>query len=152
MTKPPLLRSPAEFADARARNEAIWNPSVEHYNAMRIDEALEYWHEESRWITAFPVAGMPRMVDSRAEMARVWRTLYVDTERVEVENVRFHQTDDPDVAFVEERFTAYLANGGLYVSDLVMRVTFRDGLISEVVEYFDPAEQERLVRRVGLGS
>lgn len=95
MTKPPLLRSPAEFADARARNEAIWNPSVEHYNAMRIDEALEYWHEESRWITAFPVAGMPRMVDSRAEMARVWRTLYVDTERVEVENVRFHQTDDP---------------------------------------------------------
>ena len=50
--------------------------------------------------------------------------------------MRLHQTDDPDVVFVEERMTADLHGGGRYENDLVIRVTFRDGLIHDMFEYY----------------
>ena len=68
-----------------------------------------------------------------------------------VDDVRFHATADPDVAFVEEHMSAELHDGGRYENDLCMRVTFRDGLIASIFEYYGERAHEDLLRRLGIG-
>ena len=46
--------------------------------------------------------------------------------------------------------TAELHGGGTYENRLIMRVTFRDGLIAEIVEYYGERAHEDLLRRLGL--
>ena len=41
---------------------------------------------------------------------------------IRVDDVRFHATADPDVAFVEEHMTAELHDGTRYENDLCLRV------------------------------
>jgi ketosteroid isomerase-like protein len=67
-------------------------------------------------------------------------------ERIESHDFRFHQTDDPDVVFIEERIVMDLTGGGRFENRLIMRVTFRDGLIAEMREYADRRALEGLLR------
>ena len=69
---------------------------------------------------------------------------------IAVHDVRFHQTDDPDVAFVEERMVADLRDGGRYENRLVIRATFRDGLIAELFEYYGEGAHAAMLGRLGL--
>jgi ketosteroid isomerase-like protein len=65
--------------------------------------------------------------------------------------VRFHATDDPEVAFVEERMTAELHDGSGYENELCMRVTFRDGRIASIFEYYGERAHEDMLRRLAEG-
>ena len=71
---------------------------------------------------------------------------------IRVDDVRFHATADPDVAFVEEHMTAELHDGGRYENDLCLRVTFRDGRIASIFEYYGESAHQDLLRRVGLAT
>jgi ketosteroid isomerase-like protein len=92
------------------------------------------------------------MVEGRAAVTRMFAGLIAAAERIEVDDVRFHQTEDPDVAFIEEHMVIDLTDGGRYENRIVMRVTFRDGLIAEMLEYADPRPTEELLRRLGVAS
>ncbi|MGP3915410.1 hypothetical protein [Nonomuraea sp. 10N515B] len=52
--------------------------------------------------------------------------LVAGARSIAVHDVLFHQTDDPDVAIVEERMVAELADGDTYENRFIIRVTFRD--------------------------
>jgi hypothetical protein len=47
---------------------------------------------------------------------------------------------------------ADLIDGGRYENRLVIRVTFRDGLLAELLEYYGYREHEELLRRLGFAS
>jgi ketosteroid isomerase-like protein len=66
---------------------------------------------------------------------------------IRVDDVRFHQTADPDVAFVEEHMTAELRDGGRYENDLCLRVSFSDGRIAAIFEYYGQRAHEEPVER-----
>ena len=121
---------------ARERNERAWHASGALLYSGRIDEFLSYWQPDGRFEAAYPVAGFPAVVEDREALAAVFGGLSALATSIEVHDVRFHQTADPDVAFVEERMVADLVGGGRYENRLVIRVTFRDGLIAELYEYF----------------
>jgi ketosteroid isomerase-like protein len=143
--------SPPELTAARERNEALWKTQSEHYYAKRVDESLAHWHEDARYEAVYPVEGLPQVVEGRAELTQMFAGLVTFAERIAVEDVRFHQTDDPDVVFIEERMVIDLVDGGRYENRVAMRVTFRDGLIAEMLEYAGPRETEELLRRLGAG-
>lgn len=134
---------------ARERNEAIWRQSSALLYGKRIGEFLAYWHEDARYEVAYPVAGFPAVVEGRAALGELFAGFAAAATRIEVTDVRFHQTDDPDVAFVEERMVAELVGGGTYENRLVIRVTFRDGLLAEMHEYYGQHAHEQLLRRLG---
>ena len=48
--------------------------------------------------------------------------------------------------------TAELQDGGRYENDLCLRVTFRDGLIDSIHEYYGQDAHADLVRRAGLAE
>jgi ketosteroid isomerase-like protein len=71
---------------------------------------------------------------------------------MQVHDIQFHQTENPDVAFVEERWDVDLAGGGHYENKMVIRVTFRDGLIASVLEYYGERAHEDLLRSLGVAA
>jgi ketosteroid isomerase-like protein len=136
----------------RDRNHAVWSQAAAMLYERRLDEFVAYWHEDARYEVAYPIDGFPVLVEGRAALRNLFAEFTAAAERIAVHDVRFHQTDDPDVAFVEERMTAELVGGGRYENDLVIRVTFRDGLIAEMYEYYGERAHEDMLRRLALAA
>jgi ketosteroid isomerase-like protein len=144
--------APTEIAVARERNEAVWRQASALLYAKRVGEFLAYWHEDGRYEVAYPVAGFPAVVEGRAALGELFAGFAAVAERIEVADVRFHQTDDPEVAFVEELMVAELVGGGRYENRLAIRVSFRDGLIAAMHEYYGQHAHEQLLRRLGASA
>ena len=134
----------------RTRNHARWRTAAECLYEGRLEEFLEHWTEDGRYEVAYPVGDLPAAVQGRDALRALFAGFGAAATAIAVHDVRFHQTDDPDVAFVEERMVAELADGGRYENRLAIRVTFRDGAIAEMFEYYGEAAHERLLRRLGL--
>jgi ketosteroid isomerase-like protein len=137
---------------ARQRNQAAWRRSAAALYAGRMDEFLADWHHDAAYEVAYPVDGAPARVQGHDALLALFSRFTAAAERIRVEDVRFHQTDDPDVAFVEERMRVDLRDGWRYENRLVLRVTFREGRIAEIVEYYGERVHAELLRRLGVVS
>jgi ketosteroid isomerase-like protein len=140
-----------DIAAARERNEAIWNEASALLFAKRIDEFVAFWQEDARYEVAYPIPGMPAVLEGREMLAEALTGLLSAAERVDVHDIRFHQTDDPNVAFVEERWDVDLTGGARYENTVVIRVTFRDGLIAAILEYYGERAHTELIQRLTAG-
>jgi ketosteroid isomerase-like protein len=144
--------SAPDLAATAERNQEIWRTCAKLLYAGRIEEFLGYWREDARYEVAYPIAGMPAVVEGREALGAVFAGFGAAAERIEAHDVRFHQTIDPDVAFVQERMVADLVGGGRYENLLVIRVTFRDGLIADMLEYYGERRHEELLRTLGFAA
>ena len=129
----------------RARNESVFRASAVAMYRGDIEEFVRHWTSDGRYEVAYPVVGLPAVVEGHEQFRQLFGGLTAATERIEVHDVRFHQTEDPDVAFVEERMVADLRGGGTYENILALRVSFRDGLIREIYEYYGQVAHQELI-------
>jgi ketosteroid isomerase-like protein len=143
---PRTTSSSTDLSTARARNESAWRASAIALYAGDIEEFLSYWTPTPRYRVAYPVEGFPAVVEGRDQFRALFGGFAAAAERIEVHDVHFHQTDDPTVAIVEERMTADLRNGQRYENMLIIRVTFRDGLIDDMFEYYGQTAHQDLAR------
>ena len=139
------------IAAARARNEEVWHRSAHLLYAGDLPGFLDCWHDDARYEGAYPVAGQPVVVEGREQLAAMFGGVITATTRIEVSDVLIHQTDDPDVVFVEERMVADFAGGGRYENRFAIRVRFRDGRIAEMLDYYGQEAQTELITRLGAG-
>jgi hypothetical protein len=79
--------------------------------------------------------------------ARRFTGLVAGARSIAVHDVVFHQTDDPDVAIIEQRMVAELATGDSYESRYIIRATFRDGL-----EYYGQLAHQELLRKLSFAA
>jgi ketosteroid isomerase-like protein len=128
-------------------NEAAWHASGAALYAGDIDTFLTHWQPDGRYEVAYPVAGIPPVVEGHGALRELFTGFGMLAASIRVDDVRFHQTADPDIAFVEEHMTAELHDGGRYENDLCLRVSFRDGRIAEIFEYYGQRAHEELVAR-----
>ena len=103
---------------ARERNEAVWQAAGARSTPADIDEFLAYWQPDGRYEVAYPVGGCPAAVKATRRSRELFGAFGGAPTSIAVDDVRFHQTDDPDVAFVEEHMIADLRDGGRYENDL----------------------------------
>ena len=132
-------------------NEATWHAAGAALYAGDIDTFLAHWQPDGRYEVAYPIAGAPSVVCGHDEMRQLFAGFAALTAWIRVEHVRFHATADPDVAFVEEHMTAELHDGSGYENDLCMRVSFRDGRIASIFEYYGERAHEDMLRRLAEG-
>lgn len=140
---------PNVIAAARARNEEVWRTSAALLYAGKLEEFLTYWQEDARYEGAYTIAGQPVVVEGRDQLAAMFGGLIEATTNIEVHDVVIHQTDDPDLIFIEERMVAELPDGGGYENRFAIRVRFRDGRIAEMLDYFGQEAHTDLMRRLG---
>jgi ketosteroid isomerase-like protein len=133
-------------------NETVWRASGAALYAGDIDVFLSHWQPDGRYEVAYPVAGMPPVVAGHAALRELFSGFASMAAWIRVDDVRFHATAEPDVAFVEERMTAELHDGGRYENQLCLRVTFCDGRIASIFEYYGERAHEELLRRVGVAA
>jgi ketosteroid isomerase-like protein len=141
-----------DLAAARARNEEIWHASSEAFHSGRIDEFMQYWCADARYEAALPVGGLPPVVAGREALHATFSALVASAVSIAVHDVRFHQTDDPQVAIIEERMVAELRGGGTYENRLIIRTTFRDGKIAEMFEYYGQLAHQDMLRQLGFAD
>jgi len=135
-----------------AANVELWRRSAASLYAGDIDAFLECWHEDARYEVVYPVAGSPPLVQGRAALREMFTGFAALATTIAVHDVEFHQTTDPGVAFVQERMVAELHDGGHYENQLCIRVTFRDGLIASMLEYYGQDAHTELLRRIALAA
>ena len=138
------------IAAARARNEQTWRAAGAALYAGKLEEFLTYWHEDARYEGVYPVAGQAVVVEGRDQLAGMFGGLIEATTKVEVHDVQIHQTDDPDLIFVEERMVAEMPDGWRYDNRLAIRVRFRDGRIVEMLDYYGQQAHTELMQRLGV--
>jgi ketosteroid isomerase-like protein len=132
----------------RARNESTWRSSAVALCSGDIPAFLDHWVEVPRYSVAYPIDGVPQTVEGRDAFTALFGGFGAAARTIAVEDVRFHQTDDPEVAFVEERMVAELHDGSTYENRLVMRVTFEEGKIRDIHEYYGEVAHRALIARL----
>jgi ketosteroid isomerase-like protein len=140
------LSAPLDLASARARNESTWRAAAVALYAGDVEQCLTYWTDNPRYAVAYPVDGVPAVVEGRDQFRALFGGFAAVASTIEVHDVRFHQTDDAQVAIVEERMVAQLHSGHRYENLLVIKVTFADGLISDVFEYYGEIAHQAMLR------
>jgi ketosteroid isomerase-like protein len=140
------------IAAARAENEDVWSRSSKLLYAGRIDEFVGLWCEDASYEAALPVVGLPAVITGHEALHAAFTGLVAAARGIEVHDVVFHQTDDPAVAIVEERMVAELHDGSTYENRFVIRVTFRDGRIAGMVEYYGQFAHQDLLRKLGFAA
>ncbi|WP_371779261.1 nuclear transport factor 2 family protein [Streptosporangium subroseum] len=148
----PTADPAADLTAARARNEDVWRRSSRLLYAGQIDEFVGHWCEDASYEAALPVPGLPAVITGHEALHAAFSGLVAGARSIAAHDVRFHQTDDPDVAIIEERLVAELADGSGYENRFIIRVTFRDGRIADMLEYYGQFAHQDLLRRLGFGS
>jgi ketosteroid isomerase-like protein len=136
---------------APSANEAVWHAAGAALYAGDVETFLTHWQPDGRYEVAYPIAGMPSAVEGHDRLRELFAGFAALTAWIRVDDVRFHATADPAVAFVEERMTAELHDGSGYENDLCMRVEFRDGRIASIFEYYGERAHEDMLRRLAAG-
>lgn len=136
---------------APSTNQSVWHAAGAALYGGDLDAFLAHWQPDGRYEVAYPIAGMPSVVAGRDQLGELFAGFAALTAWIRVDDVRFHATADPQVAFVEEHMTAELFDGSTYENDLCMRVTFRDGRIASIFEYYGERAHEDMLRRLAEG-
>lgn len=144
--------SSADLDEARVRNESTWRASALALYAGDIPGFLDHWVAEPRYAVAYPIEGVPAVVEGRQAFLGLFGGFAAAAETIEVHDVEFHQTIDPDVAIVQERMVAVLKDGGTYENLLVIRVRFDGGRIRDMLEYYGEVAHANLLHRLFGGA
>ncbi|MCX5045857.1 nuclear transport factor 2 family protein [Aldersonia sp. NBC_00410] len=140
----------ADLAAVRTRNEELWTRSSGLLFARRVDEFIETWCEDGIYEAALPVPGLDAVIAGRDALRAVFGGLTAAVTELGVTDLVFHQTADPDVAIIEEKMIGKLADGYTYENRLAIRVTFRDGKIAHMREYYGQFAHADLLRHLGF--
>ena len=133
-------------------NERVWHASGAALYAGDIEGYMAFWQPDGSYEVAYPVAGLPPVVAGHEALRAVFAGFASMAAWIAVDDVRFHQTTDPAVAFVQERMTAELHDGSRYENEMCLAVTFRDGKLASIYEYYGQHAHADLARRVGLAG
>ena len=133
-------------------NQRAWTDASRLLYSGRIDEFLALWTPDARYEVAYPATGIPAVAQGKDAMRALFGGLTSAATSIEVQDVHFHQTIDPQVAIIQQRMVAELHGGGRYENLMIILVTFREGLIAEAFEYYGQQAHQELLRQLGLAD
>ncbi len=111
---------------------------------------MEYWTPDASYEAALPVPGLPAVITGRDALRAAFGALVASATSIRVHDVVFHQTDDPDVAFVEERMVGEISDGWRYENRLAIRVRFAGDQIAYMLEYYGQFAHAELLSHLGF--
>ena len=111
----------------------------------QIDAWGELWHEQAEIIVPYPPEGFPTTIAGKAVIVPAFRALFANFESFESALTGVYPAADSDAVCVEYSNRAVLVGGTEYTNDNIAVFRFRDGLISEYHDYFDPRRFQTVV-------
>ena len=96
-------------------------------------------------IVPYPPEGFPTRIEGKGEILPGCRGLFGDFESFESEITGMYPAANSDAVCVEYRNRATLMGGTEYTNENIAVFHFRDGLITEYHDYFDPRRFQSVV-------
>jgi uncharacterized protein len=109
----------------------------------------ELWHERARITVPYPPDGFPSTIEGKREILQGFRALFDNFEAFAAELTGIYPAADSDAICVEYSNRARLVSGTEYTNDNIAVFRFRDGLIAEYHDYFDPRRFQAVVDALG---
>ena len=98
----------------------------------------ELWHEQGRIDVIYTPDGFAPVIEGREDILAGFRALFANFDTFEPELTGVYPAADSDAVVVEYHVRATLLDGTEYTNDNIAVFRFRDELISEYHDYFDP--------------
>lgn len=103
-----------------------------------IDAWGELWHEQARIVTPYPAAGFPTTIEGKDEILSGFRGLFANFSSYDYELTALYPIAGADVVVAEWRVSARLSDDTEYTNENITVFGFRDDLIVDYHDYFDP--------------
>jgi ketosteroid isomerase-like protein len=98
----------------------------------------ELWHPDACITVPYPPDGFPSSIKGKTQIVDGFVGMFANFEIFEAKIAGVYPAADSDAVTVEYSNTATLVGGAVYTNDNIAVFRFRDGLISEYHDYFDP--------------
>lgn len=139
-------------AVAPTGNGHIWNEYGRLFRSKRLDEWAQLWTEDGRFVVVYPLPGTRGVIEGRDALAATFGRLAASIGAVTFTEEQYQPTADPEVVWVEYHIHIDLLDGGTYDNEIASRLTFRDGLLAELKEYYGFAQYEAFAQRLSEGA
>jgi ketosteroid isomerase-like protein len=144
---PPLYaHRPAESATGRAETVRRF---FDLLGKKDIDAWAELWAEDGRVQIPYPPDGFDQDIVGRARIHTEFKRLFANYETFESDLTGVYPAADSDAVCVEYTNRATLTGGAEYTNDNIAVFRFRNGLISEYHDYFDPRRFQAVIDALG---
>jgi uncharacterized protein len=98
----------------------------------------ELWHPDAVISVPYPADGFPTEIRGKDQIASGFRGLFANFDTFTAHLTAVYPAADSDAVCVEYSNVAILTDGTEYTNDNIAVFRFRDGLITEYHDYFDP--------------
>lgn len=106
------------------------------------------WRDDARIVTPYAVEGFATVTGGRAAISAGFRELFANFARWHSDGLAIHPIADADAVIAEYDVDALLIGGQRYENTNIAVFRFRDGLIAEYRDYFDPRRFHTVVDTV----
>ncbi|HEY3480178.1 MAG TPA: nuclear transport factor 2 family protein [Streptomyces sp.] len=141
---------PAGNAAARAHAETA-RAFFRLLSAKDITAWGELWHPDAVLSVPYPADGFPTEIRGKEQIASGFHGLFAHFDTFTAHLTGVYPSADSDAVCVEYRNAATLVGGTAYTNDNIAVFRFRDGLISEYHDYFDPRRFQVVVDALAAG-
>jgi ketosteroid isomerase-like protein len=111
----------------------------------------ELWHPEGVISVPYPADGFPTEIRGKERIVSGFHGMFANFESFTAHLTGVYPAADSDAVCVEYRNAATLVGGAAYTNDNIAVFRFRDGLISEYHDYFDPRRFQVVVDALNAG-
>ena len=111
------------------------------YDLLRqkdIDAWIKLWDKDGKITIPYPPDGFDSTIEGRDSILEAFRGLFSNFAKFDSNITGIYPAADSDAVCVEYTNHAVLLSGTEYTNDNIAVFIFRDGLISEYHDYFDP--------------
>jgi uncharacterized protein len=145
-----LSTTPTDLGAVAEQNRRLYAANSAAFEALDIEASLALWDPDGVYSTAYEIEGFPSEIRGHDELRAVLGGFLAACASLEQRDVRFHQTTDPEVFFVEWEWHAVLHDGSAHSNRYAARARVRDGRFAEFHEYYGQLAHLALLRQLGL--
>ncbi|MBI1274496.1 hypothetical protein GC177_00800 [bacterium] len=129
--------------------EAWWDDYKNYIYAKDLEGWKRLWHPQSTVKTGYVMPGVPQVISGTEHIRQYMDQLIRNVDRTEYFDDQWHQTVTPNVGFVEHGVSVIKDGHEIYRNHVIKRMTFKDGLLFEMVAYYDTLAHMDYMRRIG---
>jgi ketosteroid isomerase-like protein len=128
-----------------SQNAAVARRFFDLLTRKDVESWGELWHPDGAILVPYPPEGFPPRIEGKSAILGGFRSLFGNFESFEAHITGVYPAADSDAVCVEYRARAVIVGGTEYTNENIAVFRFRDGLISEYHDYFDPRRFQTVV-------
>jgi len=126
------------MTDTSKHNATIARTFYDILGRKDIDAWIELWHEDGKIMVPYPPEGFASTIEGKDTIHEAFKGLLGNFETFESTITGVYSDADSDAVCVEYTNHAVIVGGTVYANTNIAVFRFKDGLISEYHDYFDP--------------